>query len=79
MNMDQYTKNRFKEYDSLSKEELVEKQISLSEEILDTEQTINNKGISSEQRTEIIEDLKFLKEQLLYIDELLSNKNVKTK
>ena len=77
--MDQYTKNRFKEYDSLSKEELVEKQISLSEEILDTEQTINNKGISSEQRTEIIEDLKFLKEQLLYIDELLSNKNVKTK
>ena len=79
MNMDQYTKNRFKEYDSLSKEELVEKQISLSEEILDTEQTINNKGISSEQRTETIEDLKFLKEQLLYIDELLSNKNVKTK
>ena len=77
--MDQYTKNRFKEYDSLSKEELVEKQISLSEEILDTEQTINNKGISSEQRTETIEDLKFLKEQLLYIDELLSNKNVKTK
>lgn len=77
--MDQYTKNRFKEYDSLSKEELVEKQISLSEEILDTEQTINNKSISSEQRTETIEDLKFLKEQLVYIDELLSNKNVKTK
>ncbi len=77
--MDKYTKNRFKEYDNLSAYELLEKQISLSEEILDTEQTINNKSISSEQRTETIEDLKFLKEQLVYIDELLSNKNVKTK
>ena len=76
--MNEYTKNRFKEYNNLSKEELLIKQKDLIQEILDTEQTINNKSISSEQRTETIEDLRFLKEQLLYIEELLE-KHAKAK
>ena len=72
--MDYYTKNRFKEYDVLTINELFERKKLLENEVLDTKQVINDKKISSEQRTETLEDLKFLREQIVYIEELLLEK-----
>ena len=69
--MDQYTKNRFKEFDDLSTEELLEKHASLSEEILETRKKLEDKSISSEDRTDTYGDLKFLEEQLSYIEQIL--------
>ena len=71
MNMDQYTKNRFKEFDDLSTEELLEKHASLSKEILETREKLEDKSISSEDRTDTYGDLKFLEEQLSYIEQIL--------
>ncbi len=69
--MDQYTKNRFKEFDDLSTEELLEKHASLSKEILETREKLEDKSISSEDRTDTYGDLKFLEEQLSYIEQIL--------
>lgn len=69
--MDQYTKNRFKDFDELSTEDLVEKHASLFKEMLETEEKLKDKSISSENRTETYEDLKFLREQISYIEEIL--------
>ena len=77
--MDYYTKNRFKEYDDLTINELFERKKLLENEVLDTKQVINDKKISSEQRTETLEDLKFLREQIVYIEELLLEKKEKSK
>ncbi len=74
--MDQYTKNRFKEYDNLSLEELLIRRDFLSKEAIEEEQIINDKNTSSYQKSEAYSDLKFIRECLLYIEKLLSERKI---
>lgn len=74
--MDQYTKNRFKEYDNLSLEELLIRRDFLSKEAIEEEQIINDKNTSSYQKSEAYSDLKFIRESLLYIEKLLSEREI---
>ena len=73
--MNEYTKNRFKEFDNLSLEELKSKKIKLTEEVLYAKKILEDKRTSSEQKSETIEDLRFYREQLSYIEELISLKS----
>jgi hypothetical protein len=74
--MDQYTKNRFKEYDNLSLEELLIRRDFLSKEAIEEEQIINDKNTSSYQSSEACSDLKFSRDCLLYIEILLSERKI---
>ena len=69
--MDQHTKNRFKDNDDLSKEELVIKRKKLIEKIEELEEEYRT--AQSYQKNDIGNDQKFLEDELEYVEFLISS------
>ena len=69
--MDQYTKNRFKDNDDLSPEELVIKRKKLIEKIEELEEEY--RAAQSYQKNDIGNDQKFLEDELEYVEFLISS------